>query len=83
MRLGRLVLLAAGAALLCGCGQKGPLYLPDKGAAVVTPPPPAAPGAAPVTTTSAPAPQESSEPPPQGAAAPRKSDKDQDPQTPH
>jgi len=82
MRLARLVLLAAGAALLGGCGQKGPLYLPDKGAAVVTPPPPAAPGSMPVTTTNAPTPQESSEPPPQGAAGPRKADKDQDPQMP-
>lgn len=32
-------LLAAGAALAAaGCGQKGPLYLPDKNAAVVTGP---------------------------------------------
>jgi predicted small lipoprotein YifL len=30
-------LIAAGAALLaCACGQKGPLYLPDKGGTVVT-----------------------------------------------
>ena len=72
MRLGRLVLLAAGAALLCGCGQKGPLYLPDKGGAVVTPPVPA--GTAPAQ--SAPAPQDTS------ATPPKKTDKDQDPQMP-
>jgi predicted small lipoprotein YifL len=29
--------MAAGAALIaCACGQKGPLYLPDKGGTVVT-----------------------------------------------
>jgi predicted small lipoprotein YifL len=49
----RAALLAASAAVLAtGCGQKGPLYLPDQNAAVVTapaaepapaPPPPAAP----------------------------------------
>jgi predicted small lipoprotein YifL len=47
--------VAALTALLSGCGQKGPLYLPDKNAAVVTAPtqppppattPPAAPGTA-------------------------------------
>jgi predicted small lipoprotein YifL len=31
-------LLAGAAALLAGCGQKGPLYLPDKGGEVVTRP---------------------------------------------
>ena len=59
-------LTAAGAALLlCGCGQKGPLYLPDKGGKVVTSTPaatatqPAAPAtaapaaAAPAATTPA------------------------------
>jgi predicted small lipoprotein YifL len=37
------------ALLLAGCGQKGPLYLPDKKPAAVTPPAaaPAAPGATP------------------------------------
>jgi predicted small lipoprotein YifL len=47
-------LVAAGAALLlCGCGQKGPLYLPDKGGKVVTSTPAAsqAPPAAPATAT--------------------------------
>jgi predicted small lipoprotein YifL len=33
----RVWLMAAGAALIaCACGQKGPLYLPDKGGTVVT-----------------------------------------------
>lgn len=51
-------LLAAGAMLLVsGCGQKGPLYLPDKGGKVVTSPPAAAaepaPAAAPVAAPAA------------------------------
>jgi predicted small lipoprotein YifL len=46
---------AALAALLSGCGQKGPLYLPDKNAAVVTAPTQPAPSAttAPATTPAA------------------------------
>jgi predicted small lipoprotein YifL len=46
---------AALAALLSGCGQKGPLYLPDKNAAVVTAPALPAPPAttAPATTPAA------------------------------
>lgn len=36
------------ALLLAGCGQKGPLYLPDKKPAAVTPPP-ATPAAVPAT----------------------------------
>ncbi len=48
----RATLLGLGAGLLlCGCGQKGPLYLPDKNPAVVTRP--AAP-AAPAPASSAP-----------------------------
>jgi polar amino acid transport system substrate-binding protein len=67
----RLTLLAV--ALLGGCGQKGPLYLPDKGGAVVTPPPAApAPGATPAPAQSAPAPQDTS------ATPPKKTDKDDD-----
>jgi predicted small lipoprotein YifL len=44
--------------LLSGCGQKGPLYLPDKNAAVVTAPTQPAPPAttAPASTPSAPTP---------------------------
>ena len=62
-------LLAAAAALAVGgCGQKGPLYLPDKGAKVVTTPaPPAAP---PAPTASQPTP------------APKPNAQDQDPQQP-
>ncbi|HXY96521.1 MAG TPA: lipoprotein [Steroidobacteraceae bacterium] len=40
MRRGWL-LLALAAAAAGGCGQKGPLYLPDKGGKVVTSAPPA------------------------------------------
>ncbi|HTY48158.1 MAG TPA: lipoprotein [Steroidobacteraceae bacterium] len=35
-------------AVLCGCGQRGPLYLPDRNAKVVTRPA-AAPGSAPAS----------------------------------
>jgi predicted small lipoprotein YifL len=69
-------LIAAGAALLVSaCGQKGPLYLPDKGAAVVTAPAaaqeqPAVPAASPP----APAPAT-----PAAPAQPKPEDKDQDP----
>lgn len=79
--------LAAAAALLAGCGQKGALYLPPKPGAVVTsaptpPAPPAtqsqppqvAPAPAPQST---PAPEPSSNPPP-----PKKPDPDSDSQSP-
>ena len=36
--MGRVAVLMAAIALLAGCGQKGPLYLPDKGGEVVTRP---------------------------------------------
>jgi len=53
-RLTRLI-AAGSAALLMACGQKGPLTLPDKSAAVVTTPPatatPATPAAAPPDKT--------------------------------
>jgi diaminopimelate decarboxylase len=43
-------LLAGGAALLlAGCGQKGPLYLPDKNAKVVTTPAAPSPPSTPAT----------------------------------
>jgi len=82
MSPGRSLLLVALAALLGGCGQKGPLYLPDKPAAIVTPPPPPAavpPGATPAPAASAPAPQEA----PAAPAGPKKSDKDDDSKSPH
>ena len=36
--MGRFAVLMAAVAMLAGCGQKGPLYLPDKGGEVVTRP---------------------------------------------
>ena len=36
--VGRVAALMVAVAVLAGCGQKGPLYLPDKGGAVVTRP---------------------------------------------
>ncbi|HUO19468.1 MAG TPA: lipoprotein [Steroidobacteraceae bacterium] len=58
------VTLAAG-----GCGQKGPLYLPDKNARVVTAPAGSAPPATPPAPATAP-------------AQPKATDKDQDSQPP-
>jgi len=72
--------LLALAALSCGgCGQKGPLYLPDKGGKVVTSAPPAPQSAtAPVApVTSPPANSPPAEPAP-AAPAPKPTDKDQD-----
>ena len=36
--VGKVVVMMAAVAVLAGCGQKGPLYLPDKGGEVVTRP---------------------------------------------
>lgn len=67
--------LAAG-----GCGQKGPLYLPDKVGKVVTSAPAAAQSApAPAATTPAPAPPT---PAPAGTPKPTDKDKDQESQPP-
>ena len=81
--------VVAAALALAGCGQKGPLYLPEKGGAVVTSPPatppapPPAPGQPPQPSP-APQPQSTSEPPPtEVAPPPKKSDKDEDQQPPH
>ncbi len=74
-------LIAAGAALLTGaCGQKGPLYLPDKGGTVVTSKPaatqarPATPATA-APAAAAPAALTPAAPP---ALKPADKDKDQD-----
>jgi|AmaraimetFIIA100_FD_contig_41_26780446_length_872_multi_6_in_0_out_0_2 predicted small lipoprotein YifL len=89
-------LAAALALALAGCGQKGPLYLPEKGGTVVTTPAQTAPGQPEVSPAqppqSAPAqPEVSPAPPPQSAPAPtpptaptppKKTDKDSDSQTP-
>jgi predicted small lipoprotein YifL len=85
---GRLLGIAL-ALTLSGCGQKGPLYLPDKGGQVVTSPPAAAPAAG--SAPAQPAPGTSGQPA-QGApadAAPspttptkKKTDQDSDSQTP-
>jgi predicted small lipoprotein YifL len=76
-----LAALAAG-----GCGQKGPLYLPDKNAKVVTAPTSAAPEAAPPAQPEGTAPAQT-EPPAdaaQSAATPaaKPRDKDQDQSSP-
>lgn len=73
--------MIAAATLLvsAGCGQKGPLYLPDKGAVEVRPPPAAAQGQPPPAATSPaaspPAPAAPAVPPTSSAD---KKDKDQD-----
>jgi predicted small lipoprotein YifL len=68
---------------LAGCGQKGPLYLPEKGGAAITnpaPPPPApTPSGQPPQPSPAPQPQSTPEPPPSGTAPPpKKPDTDDD-----
>ena len=86
--------LALGAALLvASCGQKGPLYLPDKSAPVITTPAqpspaqPAAPQASPAQAApdeAAPAPPAAAPPvaaPPSGTA-PKPEDKNHDPESP-
>jgi predicted small lipoprotein YifL len=65
------LLAAAAAGALSGCGQKGPLYLPDKSGAVVTSAPPATPppATAPPATAPPATPPPASTPP---APAPQK-----------
>lgn len=78
--------LAAAAALLAGCGQKGALYLPPKPGAVVTsaPPPPAAPGtqSQPPQVAPAPSPENAPSEPPANPPPPKKPDPDSDSQSP-
>ena len=73
MRRGRL-LLALAVLAAAACGQKGPLYLPDKNAKVVTTPAPAE------TPTPAATPTEASQPAAPPAGKPH--DQDQDSQQP-
>jgi predicted small lipoprotein YifL len=58
-----------------GCGQKGPLYLPDKNAKVATAPAASA-------TPATPAGAQPAAPAPTPATAPKPNDKDQDTQPP-
>lgn len=68
--------LAAG-----GCGQKGPLYLPDKNAKVATAPAGSATPATPAAAQPAP-PAATPAAAPQTPPAPKPNDKDQEPQQP-
>ena len=75
MRRGWLLLILA-ALTSSGCGQKGPLYLPDKGGKVVTSAPPAPQAEAPpAATPPANAPPTEAAP---AAPAPKPTDKDKD-----
>jgi len=71
-------LLALAALAGGGCGQKGPLYLPDKGGKVVTSAPPAPQAAAPVAPVSAPPANSPPAEPAPAAPAPKPPDKDKD-----
>ena len=79
MRLTALLLVPAAALVLAGCGLRGPLYLPEKSGAVVTAPAatPTAPPAPSAPTQAEPAPPASAAPAPQ-----KKTDEDQDSQSP-
>jgi predicted small lipoprotein YifL len=57
--------VAALALLAGGCGQKGPLYLPDKKPAAVTPPAPAPQPASPASSTTQKKSGDSDDTPPQ------------------
>jgi predicted small lipoprotein YifL len=82
------VLAASAALLLGGCGQKGPLYLPEKGGAVVkapagTTPPAPVPSGQPVAPSPTAQPQSTAEPPsPAGTTAPPKKSGPDDDQNP-
>ena len=64
----KFAVLMGAVALLAGCGQKGPLYLPDKGGEVVTRP------------GGGQAQQQAPQSPPPGTANPDSPDKKKDPQ---
>lgn len=65
-------LTVSAALLLGGCGQKGPLYLPEKSGTAVTSPPAPVPAGQPQQPSPAPQPQSTPESPPPGAAPPPK-----------
>jgi len=67
----RLLTLALMAIALSGCGQKGPLYLPDKAGEVVTRPGHTRSDSQPVTS-SAPSPADMPPPPPEEPEAKKK-----------
>jgi predicted small lipoprotein YifL len=71
--LTRAATIVAFALLLSGCGQKGPLYLPDRNGTVVTSPAANPPGAQPQAPADGTAPQTA---PTQ--SAPKKTDSDDD-----
>jgi predicted small lipoprotein YifL len=79
-------LAACAALVLGGCGQKGPLYLPEKkGGAVVTTPaatPAPVPAGQPPQPSPAPQPQSIPESPPAGTAPPPKNSATDDDQKP-
>jgi predicted small lipoprotein YifL len=90
MKRGWLPVMLAIALAAGGCGQKGPLYLPDKNAKVATAPATGTAPASPAVEQPAPAtaqpatPAEAPAAPaaPQTQPAPKPTDKDQDPQPP-
>jgi predicted small lipoprotein YifL len=76
-------LATAAVALLAACGQKGPLYLPEKGGTVVTSGSSAPAPAQNIPAQPSPTPQPQSGPQPPSAPAPHKnSTNDDDQQTP-
>ena len=70
-------LLTFAALISGGCGQKGPLYLPDKVGKVVTSSPGASP-AQPAPAAATPASAPPSDAPPAAAPTPKTTDKDKD-----
>jgi predicted small lipoprotein YifL len=67
------ILAACAGVIAAGCGQKGPLVLPDKNAKVIT-----RPGGSRTTTPATPPPEQ----PPPGQTAPAQSPQDSAPQPP-
>jgi len=77
------VLAALGSLLpLAACGQKGPLYLPDRGTVITRPAGSAAPGTAPTQGQKTTTPPPSSAPAPSDQASPNQSSQGTPPQKP-